>query len=388
MEPKFNQSENVSADVLSALSTATPKGSILKEVDPIYEIISTISENRPSFNVPTAELNKNGIAIQDSFEKYLGHPGIQSSNFKQALLTPFHYLYSREEDKAELRKVMEEKKHFQLGTFIHQCILEPSKFKRVVIEPKTSMASTEGVNTAIGWWEKLLLEYHEDGTELINKSMQLMIDSGLNLDKIDGKKAYLESLKSKTDIQPVSEEHYLKISIVKKHLDNYGNGIVYKILRGSKREISFYYQDENGLQLKVRPDSLQFEENIGVNAIISVKSTACADLRAFISQNAALHYDLSEAMYQDVISKVTGRKFDTTITIMLQTIEPFAIAVLVWNKDDISVGKYKYESAKLTVLSAIEKNEFKGYDNFADNESGLILMKLPDWNNRELLPSN
>lgn len=379
--------DQISADAMSALSSATPKAIIAKEIDPITEILTHLAMCYKSQNVPTDSLRKNGHCVQDSFESYLGHEAIQSSNLKAALVTPLHFEYSRHEDKQKLRELQAEKPYFKLGTFIHQCILEPTKFGRVIIEPKNSMASTEGVNNAIAFWENILKEKHENGDEIILKAQQLMVDTGLSIDKIDGKKAYLEILKGRTDIEPVAEDHFLKIQILKKHLDHYGGGIVYKLVKGSKREISFYYDDPNGLKLKVRPDALQFKENIGVDAIISIKSTACEDLRAFVHQNAKLHYDLSEAMYQYVVSNVTGRKFKTTITIMLQAVEPFAIAVLIWSKDDIEVGQYKFESAMEKVLMAQSQGQYKGYDSFADNEEGLILMELPQWNNRELLPS-
>lgn len=374
-------------DVMSALKSSTKKMTIVKELDPFKEIPTALEQNRPCTLISTPSLRVNGNAIQDSFEKYLSHPGIQSSNLKQALITPFHFQYSREDDKQKLVEIQGEKKHFQLGTFIHQCILEPRKFGRVIVEPKNSMTSTEGVNAAIEFWENIIRSEEDDHERLILDAIMSVHEKGLNIDKIDGKRFYLEMLKSKTDIQPVSEEHYFKIKIMEKHLENYGNGVIKKLVKGSKREISFYYNHPNGLSLKVRPDAIAFEENIGVNAIISIKSTACEDLRAFVYQNAKLNYDLSEAMYQDVVSNVTGRRFNTTITIMLQTIEPFAIAVLIWKKDDIEVGLYKYESAMEKVLLAKEQGQYKGYDSYADNDNGLILMELPQWNNKELLPS-
>ena len=72
---------------------------------------------------------------------------------------------------------------------------------------------------------------------------------------------------------------------------------------------------------------------------------------------------------------------------LLQTVEPYAIAILVWDKDDIAVGKYKYNTALSIVEESIKTNQFRGYESFADNILGLIPMKLPNWNNTELLPS-
>ncbi len=390
----------IEEDVMPDLFRATPSESEifhqpLQDGEAIFKIEQKLFLDEPSVHVYTKSLNVNGIAIQDSFEKYLEYDAIQSSHLKQALKTPLHFAFSKDEDKQKLEKIRGGKKYFELGSFLHQCILEPTLFGRVLVEPKYNLSTSEGVDALISFWENKLQELNnviidEITTRfdvVINLCVKKVSDIGLSIEKIDGKKAYYEALKNASGLTPVSEEHFLKISILKKHLDAYADGIIYKLLKRSKREISFYYENENGTKLKVRPDALQFEENIGVNAIISVKSTACEDLRAFCYNAAKLNYDLTEGMYQEVVSKVTGRNFNTTIMLMLQTVEPYAIAILVWDKDDMAVGKYKYNTALSIVEESIKTNQFRGYESFADNILGLIPMKLPNWNNTELLPS-
>lgn len=397
MEPaKLN--ETVMPDLhQAAVSEKELISASIQDGELIYKIERKLSsqDKSKSVKIYTKDLNVNGVVIKDSFEKYLEYDAIQSSHLKQALKTPLHFAFSKDDDKAELDKIRCGKKYFELGTFLHQCILEPTLFSRVLVEPKFSLASTEGVNSLIKFWEEKLQELGEIIIDKISTNWKTVRDIcvkkvseiGLSIEKIDGKKAYYEALKNASGLTTVSEEHFLKILILKRHLDTYANGIIYKILKHSKREISFYYTNENGTKLKVRPDALQFEEHIGVNAIISIKSTSCEDLRAFYYNAAKLHYDLTEGMYQDVVSKVTCRNFNTTIMVMLQTVEPYAVAILVWNKDDIEVGKYKYQTALSIAENATANNEFKGYDIFADNELGLIPMKLPNWNNAEFLPA-
>ncbi|TYO83594.1 PDDEXK-like uncharacterized protein DUF3799, partial [Elizabethkingia miricola] len=186
------------------------------------------------------------------------------------------------------------------------------------------------------------------------------------------------------------ETNFLKIQILRKHYERYGGGLLPRLLKHSKREISFYHTDpETGIDVKVRPDALQFEENIGCNAIISIKSSACEDLRAFMANSAKLHYDLSEGMYQEVCSEVTGRDFNCTITIFLQTVAPFAIAVLVWKPEDIEMGKYKYRTALRDIQKCAELGVYPGYDSLAEeNTFGLVQMSLPNWNNVELAPKS
>ncbi len=331
-------------------------------------------------------------------EKYLEAEGLQSSHLKQALKTPLHLGFSLDEDKKQLEKLKGRKPYFELGEYLHQCILEPTKFSRVIVEPKHSLASKEGVLSLIKFWEETI-ESQGFGIDENNEQIPVqnaldfasdkVSELGLSIDKQDGKKTYYHALKKIAGLEAVSEEHYLKIQILKKHYDNYGGGILKELLLHSKREISFYTETEDGLKLKVRPDAIQFSENIGVNAIISVKSTACEDLRAFYYNAAKLDYDLSEGMYQDVVSQVTTRDFNTTIMIMLQTVAPFGIAVLVWSAEDIETGKYKFRTGLQVAKECKEKGIYQGYEAFAaDNTFGLIDMQLPTWNNKELLPTN
>ncbi|MDV4025574.1 hypothetical protein CMT52_14660, partial [Elizabethkingia anophelis] len=353
--------------------------------------------NTKNQHIYTKDLNVDGIAVQDSMEKYLETDALQSSHLKKALITPLHLSFSLDDDRAELEKLKGKKDYFELGTFLHQCILEPTKFSRVIVEPKYSLSSNEGVLSLTKFWEQTIEKQgfgiNSQGEQIsvqdsFSEAMNDVAKLGLSVDKIDGKKVYLQSLKVLSGLEPVSEEHSMKIKILKKYYENYGGGILKDILKHSKREISFY-TEEDGIKLKVRPDAIQFEENIGVNAIISIKSTACEDFQAFCYNAAKLHYDLSEGMYQDVVSKVTGRDFNTTIMIMLQTVEPFGVAVMVWSAEDIETGKYKFRTALQIAKECQEKNYYPGYEAFAEEGCfGLIQMQLPQWNNKELLPAN
>ena len=115
---------------------------------------------------------------------------------------------------------------------------------------------------------------------------------------------------------------------------------------------------KRGLNVRVRPDYFNVEENIGVNAVISFKTTRADDLGKFYYDCAKLKYELSEGMYQEVMSSVTGRNFNVTIMIMLQTVEPYDVAVLFWSPDDLANGKYKYRYALSIVKDCFDKKWF------------------------------
>lgn len=350
-------------------------------------------------HIYTETLNAGGRVVQDSMEKYLENEALSSSMLKAALKTPLHFAFARSEDREELEKLIGTPKYFELGTFLHQAILEPTKFNRAIIEPAASLSTTEGVEKLIKFWEaeieKQGFGFNEKEEQLTAQEVLLLANEdvqkcGLNIEKIDGKRAYLRCLKSFSGLEPVTEENFIKIQILKKHYENYGNGILKRLLHHSKREISMYHTDPiTGLDLKVRPDAIQFKENIGVDAIISIKSSGIEDLQAFYHQAAKLHYDLSEGMYQEIATQCTGRDFNTTISVMLQTVAPFAIAILVWSAEDIEMGKHKYRFALENAKEIIEKESVKGYEVFSEEDNlGLIQMSLPVWNQKEYLPVN
>lgn len=370
----------------------------LSEYPTAETIVKFILDNPETQHIYTEDLNVNGVAVQDAMEKYLENESLSSGMLKAALKSPLHFQFATSEDKEELEKIKGQAKHFNIGNYLHEAILEPTKFSRAIVEPSYSLASKEGVKTGIEFWEKVIIDrgfgIDDKGDEIIAQEVlklayQDVQELGLNIEKQDGKKHYLKCLKAFSDMDAVTEENYLKIQILKKHYEEYGGGVLKRLLKHSKREISMYWNEPTtGRDLKIRPDALQFKENIGVDAIISVKSSGIEDLRAFQYQAAKMHYDLSEGMYQEVASNVTGRDFNTTIMVMLQTVPPFAIAILVWSAEDIETGKHKYRLGLQNADEALSKNHFPGYDTFAEEgHFGLIQMHLPQWNNQEFLPS-
>ena len=75
------------------------------------------------------------------------------------------------------------------------------------------------------------------------------------------------------------------------------------------------------------------------------------------------------------------------IMIMLQTVEPYDVAVLFWSPDDLANGKYKYHYALSIVKDCFEKKWFPGYDAKAEEGArGIIDMQLPEWSHKLLHP--
>lgn len=384
-----------------------PGGDIVKNIDytrPLSDYatansIATFLKNRKAIHeIDMHSLSVNGTATQDDMETYLQNPAYNSGTLKEALKSPLHLYFERESGwKKQLEKAQKEKAYFALGTFIHSCILEPEKFNTVIVEPDTNRATTAGIETLIKFWEdKIILrggiinDNREDGNIILETAQHYVSDSGANIEKIDGKRLYYENLKQLSGLTAITATDKIIIDAVKFNFNRYGGGILPELMKGVKTEVSMYYTDPStGIDTRIRLDGLQTAENIGHNTVISIKSTSCESLSHFYYQSAKLGYELSEGMYLDGAEFVTNRPFTCTIMIMVQTVPPFGVAALIWNAEDIEIGKYKYRQALQTVADCTAAGKYPGYDAYAESDNlGFIDMKQPSWNAKELFPTD
>lgn len=353
----------------------------------IQEVVSHLIHRKKTVEVSEllAQLSVNGVVIQDPMEEYLKKPANSASALKQILKTPLHYwCYIHE------RIPVQSKKAFEFGTFCHMAFLEPDLFDALIVEPNYSMATTEGVKKSIEFWEKTLKDVmkKKGKKHLLKNAKDALKRSGLNATKQDGLKRYREELMKRAGKITINEVDKKKIDLVRRHYYTYGGGILPDLMKGAATEVSFYGRDgETGLPVKIRPDGLQLEENIGCNAIISFKTTSAEDVEKFAYDAAKFQYHLAEGMYLDVASQVTGRKFNAVICVMLQTVEPFLPAVFMYHPDDLQNGKYRYRCAITDVATCINSKQFPGFDAKAEfGNMGIIELSLPEWSKRELKP--
>lgn len=341
-----------------------------------YPVLSDML-NSPEFNsdeifpINLTELSVNGLVVQDEMQTYLNHKSISSSSLKEILKTPLHYRFYQEQ-----KHIAPDKSCFQLGTFAHMAFIEPDRFDKYIIEPEGSLAKKEDVISLIKFYEKT------NGLTL----------SGLTHMGADPKmnelKNYLSSLKEKCPYSVVAKEYQQIVDLLQYNYNHYGGGIIPRILKGALGEVSMYGVDaETGKKVKARADFLNVEENIGVNAIISFKTTSASTLNKFIYDTAKFQYELSEGMYQQVAYDVTGRKFNVTIMIVLQTVAPYLPAVFWWQAEDIQNGKYKYRNALNLVAECEEKKSWPGFDAMAESGNyGVLELSQPEWAKKELHP--
>lgn len=392
--PDIDQAEVSDTELIKSIDYTRP----LKDYATAKDVADYLKGRREIKDIDLSSLSINGRVVQDDMEVYLQDPAYNSGTLKEALKSPLHLFFERESGwKQELEKVQKEKSYFSLGTFIHACLLEPERFSTITVEPEANRATTEGMNTLVSFWEdKIILRggtingNHEDGHTVIETARYYVEDSVRSMEKIDGKRLYYESLKELSGLQSVTADQKIIIDAVKFNFNRYGGGILPELMKGVKTEVSMYYTDPvTGLDVRIRLDGLQLAENIGHNTVISVKSTACESLGHFYYHSAKLCYELSEGMYLDVAEAVTGRPFTCTIMLMVQTVPPFGVAALVWNAEDLEIGKYKYRQALQILADCEASRKYPGYDIHAESGNlGFIDMKQPEWNAKELYPTD
>lgn len=316
-------------------------------------------------------LSVRGRVANDRMENYLKHEGESSSLLKEVLKSPRHYLVTRNMDVSPRNT-----DHLELGTFAHQAILEPSKFEKVIIEPKANRGTTAGVCALIEFYSDLLA------------IPQTAIFADMKMGELREMLSSLESEAAARGYTAITSDYASIIRAMRISFNTYGGGILPRIMSYVKTETSMYGRDAStGLKVKIRPDGLLLEENFGLNAILSVKTTSATSVEAFMRDSAKFRYELAEGMYLKVASDITGRHFSGTIMIMVQTVIPYQVAVLYWDAEDLQIGKYKYAQALDIVAQCRAANHWPGFDAKAEAGAyGIIQAKLPNYIRAELLP--
>lgn len=334
----------------------------------LSELPSKPSAKKPS----TKSLSVNGKVVNDRMDKYLAAAGESSSALKEALKSPRHYLLYKNEELPE-----KDESHFTLGTFIHSAFLEPSKFAKVRVLPENGKKnSIEGLKVLIRYYWELL---------------SIAPDAFLNEKKADALKEMVFDLETKAAEQGytfIASQDEKIVKLVYSSYKTYGGGIIPRLIANGRTETSMYGVDrETGLKVKIRPDCMLLEEQLGANIILSVKTTSATSLEGFMRDAARYRYELAEGMYLQVASEITGRQFSGTLMLIAQTVIPFQCALLWLDAEDLECGKYKYHQALDIVRQAKESDCWPGFETYAEEDaSGVIQIRFPNWIKSELKP--
>lgn len=343
-----------------------------EDYTPFEQLVENIRRlpDRPK-RVSPRSLSVNGRVVADRMDKYLAHSGESSSLLKEVLKSPRHYYIARHTELPEPRG-----RHFDFGTFVHSAVLEPTKFAKVKTLPDVNLSTTEGCRTMIRYyWELLALSGDVDILDYKIGALRQTI-------------AELNEQATAAGYTFVKADEQQIINIIRICFASYGGGILPRLMQYVQPEVSMYGVDSStGLRVKIRPDGLLLEENFGINAVLSIKTTSATSVEAFYRDCAKYRYELSEGMYLKVASEITGRRFTATLMLMIQSVAPYQMALIFWDAEDLQVGKYKYAQAMDIVKQCRDAKRWDGFDALAEEGAfGIIQGKLPSYIKTELLP--
>lgn len=328
---------------------------------------------KPAEKKPSCKsLSVNGRVVQDRMEKYLAADGESSSALKEVLKSPRHYYIYKNED---IRP--KDESHFTLGTFIHSAFLEPSKFAKVKVLPaEGNRTSKAGLTVLIKFmWELLCIPPDAFLSEMSMTDMRETLYD-------------LENAAKRAGFSFIDADMAQIVKIVQFSYKTYGNGIIPRLIANGRTEVSMYGRDSGtGQKVKIRPDCILLEEQIGANIILSVKTTSATSIDGFMRDAAKYRYELAEGMYLQVASEITGRKFTGTLMLIAQTVIPFQCALLWLDAEDLECGKYKYQQAIDIVKQCKDANNWPGFEAYAEDETnGIIRVHFPPYIKAELKP--
>lgn len=250
-------------------------------------------------------------------DEYHAHPAVGSSSLKPMLRSPAHYW-------AQLNSKHEPTPAMEIGTAIHEAILEPNLFAaNAVVMPKF-----EGTGSRAA------------------KDQWLMANAGKRV---------------------LKQDDYDMIQNILGTIAH--NRMVSQLLSGGAAEESYFWQDpDTGIVCKCRPDYLRQG-----HIIVDVKSTVDASADGFPTQMARLKYHLSAAMYLDGVSAVLGQKFDQFLILAIEKEQPYAMAVHLLDQGTIDAGRLLYKRALVKLKECREAKHYPAYG------EKIITSSLPAW---------
>jgi exodeoxyribonuclease VIII len=245
--------------------------------------------------------------VKDTFEEYLGKDDIAASDIKNFLKSPAKYYYDKH------NKVKDEtKRHFAIGSAIHEIILEPHLFKtNYIVFPKVDGRTTEGKQQLA-----FFKEASEGKTILFEDEMEMIKKIGENAAK---------------------------------------NHTFVELMQNSYREVSCYTIDKvTGLKVRMRPDIMCQNKSI----IVDIKSCLDSSPKKFKSDVYSYGYSISAAYYCDFIGR------EDYVFAACEKTQPYQFGMYVLNDEMIQFGREQYRMGLDLIKFCQDNNYYPSYNEF------------------------
>jgi exodeoxyribonuclease VIII len=119
---------------------------------------------------------------------------------------------------------------------------------------------------------------------------------------------------------------------------------------------------DTDIKVKIRADMIDFKNGV----IVDLKSTRDARLDSFRRDALYnMHYDLSAALYIDVVQELMGRRFEY-LWIAVDKTEPYTTAVYKCSDSTYLRGKEKYLTGLRNIITATKENDWSYQQNIGE----------------------
>lgn len=156
----------------------------------------------------------------------------------------------------------------------------------------------------------------------------------------------------------------------------YSDAVIRKLIENIEYQYSMFWEDENGLKLKTRPDICKSKKNI----IVDVKTTINGSPESFSKDLAKNDYPFQAVMQIDgVVKSGFMSHVDEYYWLVCEKEPPFSATLYKFEEEDIEYCMFEYEYTKRNVAECIKTNNWPSYSQRSDNKWGILSAQIPLW---------
>ena len=239
-------------------------------------------------------------------QEYREAEGVNKSTLWNLRKSPAHYEYF-------LRNPPEDTAAYKFGRAVHSAILTPTAYKRDFV----------------------------------------VLPEGIDRRTKAGKEEYQRFMESATGKEVISAEDAEKVKAMVSAFRK--NQEAVSLLKGTRREKPFFWEDDNGVKCKCRMDAVR------PGTIIDIKTATDAETEAFSREALRYGYDVQAAHYIDGYQHRVNTIMPEWYFIVIEKAEPFAINILRADIGFVDHGIIIRQQLIERLKNCLEQGTFPGY---------------------------